>query len=113
MVIETWDAGSTVARVMGKAWQQMNPPTVLHLMGRPSLAALLGRAGFELVTVERTSKLVSVGLVLHILADKFPALLGWLGVLARRPWLARLTLRYRLGDLVTAVARKPLAVVGT
>lgn len=106
LVLETWDAGSLIARLMGKAWQQMNPPTVLHLMGRRSLAALLERAGFDVVRIERTGKLVSVGLVLHILAGKAPRLLGWVETLAHWPWLGRRTIRYQLGDLITVVARK-------
>lgn len=47
LVIETWDAGSPIARLMGRAWQQMNPPTVLHLMSRRSISALLERCGFR------------------------------------------------------------------
>lgn len=110
LVIETWDAGSTLARLQGKSWQQMNPPTVVHLFTRPSLEVMLLQAGFEQVAVEVTGKLVSVGMVLHVLAGKFPGLLGWLDRLARWPVVARLRIRYRLGDLVTVIARKPVAL---
>ncbi len=105
LVIETWDAGSTLARWQGKSWQQMNPPTVVHLFTRPCLDVMLVHAGFAPVAIEVTGKLVSAGLVLHILAGKFPRSLGWLDRLARWPAVARLRIRYRLGDLVTVVAR--------
>ncbi len=105
LVIETWDSESAIARLQGKSWQQRNPPTVIHVMSRRSLVRLLDRCGFERVEIERTAKLVSVGLVLHILADKLVWLRGPIEWLKRVRWLARLRLRYRMGDLITLVAR--------
>lgn len=45
-------------------------------------------------------------MILHVLADKFPRGLGWLEALGRIPWVGRVVIRYRVGDLITVVARK-------
>ena len=103
LVIETWDADSRIARVTGSHWQQVNPPSVLYLTNRRGLTAMLERAGFDVRAIRATSKLVSVGLVLGLLADRYRAL----APLFRRlqgGWVGRLALPYRLGDLVTVSA---------
>lgn len=103
LVVETWDRGSAVARLFGRRWQQIAPPSVLWLFDRPSLNHLLERSGFRMLAIERTSKKISVGWAAGLMADKAPAWLGGgLRKIASSP-LGRISINYRLGDLVTVV----------
>ena len=77
-VIETWDRESAVARLLGRRWHEINPPSVLHWFSRRSLDALLASLGFERVARGRPRKTIG--------ADHVRALLGahpLLGPLAR------------------------------
>ncbi len=106
VVIETWDRHSWIARVSGSGWQQVSPPAVLYLLSGSSLKRLLADRGFQVVSLARTSKLVSLGLVLGILQAKRPALFGPLHRWVRRSSLGKLRIKYKLGDLITIVARR-------
>lgn len=105
VVIETWDLDSRVARLFGRHWQQVTPPSVVYLFSRRTLAALLAHNGFNVLHVRATSKVVSVGLVLAILAGKY-SVLRPVERLARRIGLASRSIHYRLGDLMTVVAQR-------
>ena len=77
-VIETWDRESLVARLLGRRWHEINPPSVLHWFSRRSLDAPLASLGFERVARGRPRKTIG--------ADHVRALLGahpLLGPLAR------------------------------
>ena len=67
-VIETWDRESVVARLLGRRWHEINPPSVLHWFSRRSLDALLASLGFERVARGRPRKTIG--------ADHVRALLG-------------------------------------
>jgi SAM-dependent methyltransferase len=103
VLIETWDGASRVARLSGSRWQQLSPPSVLWVFDEPSLRALTARAGLSLTGWQRTSKLVSVGLVVGQLAPRLP---GPMAGAARRVAgrAGGIRLRYGLGDLVAASA---------
>jgi SAM-dependent methyltransferase len=105
VVVETWDRGSMVARLAGRHWQQANPPSVAYLFDRGSLARLLERAGFLPPDVRVTGKRVRSGFALRIAAEKLPRVAGPISSFAARTGLDRATVKYRLGDLVTAFAR--------
>lgn len=104
VVVETWDRSSRTARAFGSAWQQLNPPTVLHLFTRRGLRRLLDRSGFSGVRIERTSKLVSLGLATSVVVHRLGPLRPAAERLLDRPALAGRSVRYRLDDLVTATA---------
>ena len=95
LVVETWDKGSPVARIMKSKWQQITPPSVVWLWNRSQLEALVGRAGFHHVSIKASMKWVSIRTVL-----------GQLGMArgARHP-AGRLAIPYALGDLVVLTAR--------
>lgn len=104
VVVETWDRASRTARAFRSAWQQHNPPTVLHLFTRRGLRRLLDRSGFSGVRVERTTKLVSLGLATSVVVHRLGPLRPAAERLLARPALAGRSVRYRLDDLVTATA---------
>ncbi|MCP3958808.1 MAG: class I SAM-dependent methyltransferase [bacterium] len=106
VVIETWDRDSLVARLFGSHWQQVTPPSVIHLFARRDVDALLERAGFRPVSTRRTTKRVSVGFVAGLLAGKYPRAGGWFRALVTRSRLDGLAVPYRLGDLITVVAER-------
>jgi SAM-dependent methyltransferase len=105
LFLETWDRGSPAARLFGSHWQQITPPSVIHLFDRRSLEALLHRAGFRDIHVFRAKKFVSVGFVTSLLGAKYRAL----GACAR--WMhgrrvGRFPLPYFLGDLIHVTATR-------
>lgn len=104
LLVETWDRGSLAARLFGKRWQQITPPSVAWLFDRKSLEYVLRRAGFETREILATTKAVSVRWACGLLAEKLPATPS--SVLSRiaRSRFGQLELNYRFGDLVTAVA---------
>jgi SAM-dependent methyltransferase len=77
--IATPDAGSRVARLLGKRWWSVIP-THVHLFTRPSLKALLDRNGFEVLAMGTAPKTFSVAYYLERLG-------GY------SPWLARALVR--------------------
>lgn len=104
LLIETWDRGSRLARLFGKHWQQITPPSVLWLLNRRSLARALDRAGFRIRSMHATSKRVSVVCALAILAEKKPRLFGTALRVFGRSALRGLALTYSLGDLISVAA---------
>jgi SAM-dependent methyltransferase len=89
--IATPDAGSRLARVLGRRWWSVIP-THLHLFTRRSLRALLERHGFEVLAIGSSPKTFTVGYYLERLGGYWPPLAralvaaaGALGV-AERQW---------------------------
>lgn len=101
VAIETWDRDSLVARLFGSHWQQVTPPSVIHLFSRRDVGALLERTGFEVRSAARTSKRVSIGFVAGLLAGKYPRAGGWLLRRIEAAGYGRRAVSYRWGDLIT------------
>jgi SAM-dependent methyltransferase len=106
LFVETWDRGSLVARLVGLRWQQISPPSVVHLFDRGSLRALLARTGFGGVSMRRGGKAVSVGFVGHLLGQKYGAVGRLLARASGHEAVRGRTLRYALGDLIEVTARR-------
>lgn len=104
LLIETWDRGSTMARLCGRYWQQITPPSVLWLFDRKSLAHLFDRTGFRLISMRRSAKRVGLGWALGQVADKSPSAIRHVLRSLAASVLGRLSFRYGLGDLITVVA---------
>jgi len=95
LVVETWDKGSPIARVMKSKWQQITPPSVVWLWDRRQLEAMVARAGFHEISVKASMKWVSLRTVLGQLGK---------GNLAKHP-AGRLAIPYAFGDLIVLTAR--------
>lgn len=65
--ITTGDAGSVAAKIRGKKWRQIHPPTHLHYFSKKTLVLLLERLGFEIVDISYPSKIISINTVLYTL----------------------------------------------
>ncbi len=66
-VVETWDRDSAVARVLGRRWHEINPPSVLHWFSRRSLDALMAKLGFARVATGRPRKTIGTAHVRALL----------------------------------------------
>jgi SAM-dependent methyltransferase len=64
LLITTGDWESFLSRCMGRWWRLMTPPQHLFFFSRKTITAMLGRAGFRVVRIDRPSKRVPVSLVL-------------------------------------------------
>jgi SAM-dependent methyltransferase len=107
LFIETWRRDALLARLSGRHWHVIAPPTVVWLETSASIRRALGRVGLDIVGWTRGRKTVSLGLVASLLADRPP---GPLAAAARRiahsRW-ARSSLIYPFADLVWVTARRP------
>lgn len=106
IVAETWDRGSMIARLSGAYWQQVTPPSVRHLYDRAALRRMFALAGLDVVSVRSTAKRISVGAGLQLVGEKLPAPLGAPLLRLARTRLGTIGVPYRLGDLITVVARR-------
>jgi SAM-dependent methyltransferase len=75
-LIETWDRGSWMARLMGEHWHEYSPPTVLHFFDRQAVDRLMHSHGFRPVAAGRPGKWISVSharsLVQHHFGNAIP-----------------------------------------
>ena len=106
LVIETWDRTSAVARLFRRHWQQISPPSVVHLYSRAGIHQLLDRQGFEPVKYLRTFKWTSFGFVPGLLAGKYRRSSSSYKPRISTSRLRAIPIPYFFGDLVTVVARK-------
>ena len=108
LFIETWDRESLPARLLRGHWQQLSPPSVVHLFSRRSIAHLLQQEGFDSVRMHMGYKLVSAGFVLNLLRSKMSATADRSPVSARlSSFLSRVPLPYLASDLLWVIARAP------
>lgn len=100
------DAGSWVARVMGRRWVLLLREHLWYF-SRATLTTLLAQQGFELMAARSNWVHFSVTNVLVRLAQ-YP---GWLGRLAKRlarqRWLRRIVVRFPMGEMTIAARRVP------
>jgi SAM-dependent methyltransferase len=100
IVITTGNWGSAFARLTKTHWRLMTPPQHLFYFSKRTLAALLKRNGFEVLSVTVPWKLVPIGLALYQVASRA-------GLKVRVPaWLGRVAVPVNLFDTVRVVARK-------
>jgi SAM-dependent methyltransferase len=70
LFIETWRRDSLLARLAGRRWHVISPPTVVWLETSSSIRALLEQVGLDVVGWTRGRKTVSIGLVTSLLDDR-------------------------------------------
>lgn len=103
------DAGSTLARVLGRRWWSVLPMHVQYFT-RSSMEALLQRHGFRVAVIESHAKVFSVEYYIERLAGYVPSLARLLGTAARRARLADRLIAPDFRDRMVVVAiRQPVA----
>ncbi len=105
IAITTGDIGSLNARLRGRRWRMIHPPTHLHYFSVATLCRLLDRHGFEVVSVShpgnaRTIRAIAyIILVLHAKKQSLYDKIGRLAQLDRR-------LTVNLYDIMYVIARR-------
>ena len=69
LALTTVDIGSLTARVRGKNWRMIHPPTHLHYFDVSTLSRLVENAGFEVVHIEHPGLYRPIIRILHGILD--------------------------------------------
>jgi 2-polyprenyl-3-methyl-5-hydroxy-6-metoxy-1,4-benzoquinol methylase len=69
LVINTPDAGSFPAKILGKYWHLISPPNHLNLFTSKNIKNLLEKNGFEVVHIGRITKRFTLCYIFRTLAD--------------------------------------------
>lgn len=67
LVMNSPDAGSIYARIMGKHWALIIPPEHLHLFNKKNAETLLNKCGFHIETIGRIGKKFKLAYIFQIL----------------------------------------------
>jgi 2-polyprenyl-3-methyl-5-hydroxy-6-metoxy-1,4-benzoquinol methylase len=105
IAVTTGDIGSFNARVRGRRWRMIHPPTHLHYFSVATLAKLLETRGFEVVHVSHPGNARDLRSILHFILE---LRLGWSGLYRRiANWrIFDLSLTLNLFDIMFVVARR-------
>lgn len=105
LAITTGDIGSLNARMRGKSWRLIHPPTHLHYFTRQSMERMLAAHGYKVIHFEHCGFSRSVDMTMYnILVLRSKA--RWLYDLLHRTPLSRLDFYLNLGDVMYVIARK-------
>ncbi len=105
LFITTGDIGSLLARLRGRRWRMIHPPTHLHYFDRRTMTRLLERCGFEVLEIRSTGVARSVRQILYsVLALKLRLNFAWRAAAAVTPASWGLTLNS--GDIMLVIARR-------
>lgn len=97
LVIETPDIGGWPYRLLGSHWRQFIPGHY-YFFDQPTLARLLDKCGFDIVSLTRVGKYASPALLATRLGRRIPVI----GALAQ--WTPSLAFRVNPGDIMLAIA---------
>jgi hypothetical protein len=100
------DIGSRLARWQGPRWRQIHPPTHLWYFSAATIARMLDRFGFEVLSIHWIGVARSVGQIVYSLTSlgrSMPSLL-YRNCAATGP--SRLTVTLNTFDLILVVARR-------
>lgn len=61
LLVETWDRGSIIARILGQGWHEYSPPSVLHWFTPKSMHLAAQSKGFQLIRSRRVLRWINVG----------------------------------------------------
>lgn len=105
LAFTTGDIGSLNARLRGRRWRMIHPPTHLHYFSVKTAQRLLTVHGFETVHVSHPGALRSLRSILYIVLALRMGRPHWYERVARLP-IARLSIPLNLGDIMFIIARR-------
>lgn len=107
LVINTPDAGSLPAKILGRRWHLIVPPEHLYYFNVHNLSMLLQHAGFEVMLVTKIGKRFTLQYIFKMLY-KWQGLSLWkkLSLLFRRGMLSRISIPLNTCDNMFIIARK-------
>jgi 2-polyprenyl-3-methyl-5-hydroxy-6-metoxy-1,4-benzoquinol methylase len=105
IALTTGNISSLNARLRGRHWRMIHPPTHLHYFSVSTLSRLLETRGFEVLHVSHPGNARDLRSVLHFILD---LRLGWSGLYQRiASWrIFDLSLTLNLFDIMFIVARR-------
>lgn len=106
LAISTGDIGSLTARLRGKDWRLIHPPSHLHYFSAASITRLLGRIGYTDIQISHDSFWRSASSASAKVLGSRPATRRIHRILERTGLLS-FYFPLNLGDLMTVMARKP------
>ncbi len=105
LALTTGDIGSLNARLRGRKWRLIHPPTHLQYFSVTTITALLDRHGFETVHVSHPGNSRNLRAVLHYILAIRMNQKGWYEAL--KPWrVLDLRLTVNLLDIMFVIARR-------
>jgi len=109
LAITTSDIGSLNAKLRGKSWRQIHPPTHLHYFSVKTLTKLLDRYGFKTIHISHPGNLVNVDTALYTilcLKRNKKELYERLIKVLQKVKLSQLNLPINFFDFMFVIARK-------
>lgn len=105
LAITTGDIGSLNARLRGREWRLIHPPTHLHYFSVKTMMALLDKYGFDPVHVSHPGNSRNLRAVLHHILVIRMKQKGWYDMM--KPWrLLDLRLTINLHDIMFVIAHR-------
>jgi 2-polyprenyl-3-methyl-5-hydroxy-6-metoxy-1,4-benzoquinol methylase len=105
LALTTGDIGSLNARLRGREWRLIHPPTHLYYFSVKTMMALLHRCGFDVVHVSHPGNARNLRAVLHHILVIRMKRRGWYEIV--KPWrLLDLRLTINLRDIMFVIARR-------
>jgi hypothetical protein len=101
----TGDLGSFNARLRGRRWRMIHPPTHMHYFSVATARALLDRNGLDVVHVSHPGVTRTIGSMLYIVVALRLARRDWYQRIAHWP-VNRHSVTLNLGDIMFVVARR-------
>ena len=105
LAMTTGDIGSINARMRGRAWRMIHPPTHLHYFSAKTLGRLITGSGLEVVHLSRPGVSRRLHAILYMLFAKRPKFRRAHAVLKRL--LPNIAVTLNLFDIMFVVAKKP------
>lgn len=108
VAINTPDAQSLLARVLGKHWHALVPPEHLYYFSAKNLGTLLGNKKFKVIGNTKFTKKFTISYIYKTLITWKPWF-AWskLGYFLEKPLIKKMALPLYLGDNFFVVAKKP------
>lgn len=105
LALTTGDIGALMARVRGKHWRMIHPPTHLHYFSVPTLTKLLERYGFEVVHISHPGNARKLrSMLFAVLQMRWG--LGWAYDRLKAIRILDIALTVNFFDIMFVIARK-------
>lgn len=107
IVINTPDAGSFTAKLLGKQWHLLIPPEHLIIFNRENLGLLLASCGFKVLWTGKIGKKFTLQYASQILANKLKSKLFWsMAEFVKNNFVGEISVSINLRDNIFVIARK-------
>jgi SAM-dependent methyltransferase len=105
IAITTGDINSFIAKIRGKNWRQIHPPTHLHYFSKRSLIKLLEKNGFEIVHVSYQGQFLSLDMIGYIILVLHHNL-KWFYYFLKKTNILKCTVWVNMFDTVYIIGKK-------